>query len=132
MNDAPEMGDANAESATVPAANTPSQDTGPRMVLGEEEISDVSLATFYVFDKENESELSQNLILAKGWRLRLRPRRRLRGPRRWLRLRPRQLPRLRWRVWNLLAMVAGLRPVDLRLLLAGKISADRRPGSSSK
>jgi hypothetical protein len=45
------------------AANVPSQDTGPRVTLGEEEISDVSLATFYVFDKENESELDQDLIL---------------------------------------------------------------------
>ena len=38
-----------------PAADLPSQNTSPRqeIFLGEEEISDVSLATFYVFDKEN-------------------------------------------------------------------------------
>jgi hypothetical protein len=57
---------AGGASATPPAADLPSQDTGPRITLGEEEISDVSLATFYVFDKENESELDQDLILAKG------------------------------------------------------------------
>jgi hypothetical protein len=57
---------ASGASATVAIADLSSQDTGPRMILGEEEISDVSLATFYVFDKENESELGQNLILARG------------------------------------------------------------------
>jgi hypothetical protein len=36
------------------------------ITLGEEEISDVSLATFYVFDKENESQLGQPLRLAAG------------------------------------------------------------------
>jgi hypothetical protein len=38
-----------------PATDTASQDSAARheIVLGEEEISDVSLATFYVFDKEN-------------------------------------------------------------------------------
>jgi hypothetical protein len=54
---------AGGASATPPAANVPSQDTGPRITLGEEEISDVSLATFYVFDKENESQLDQDLII---------------------------------------------------------------------
>ena len=41
--------------ATAPTEHTPPQDTTPRPVvtLGEEEISDVNLATFYVFDKEN-------------------------------------------------------------------------------
>src|SRR5262245_33429552 len=57
---------AGGASAIPLAANVPSQDTGPRFTLGEEEISDVSLATFYVFDKENESQLEQGLILAKG------------------------------------------------------------------
>jgi hypothetical protein len=39
--------------ATAPTEHTPPQDTTPRPVvtLGEEEISDVNLATFYVFDK---------------------------------------------------------------------------------
>ena len=38
-----------------PAADIPTQNTGVShdITLGEEEISDVSLATFYVFDKEN-------------------------------------------------------------------------------
>ena len=55
-------------SATMPIANVPSQDNAPlpEIALYEEEISDVSLATFYVFDKENESELDQDLILAKA------------------------------------------------------------------
>jgi hypothetical protein len=57
---------AGGASATPPAAHLPSQDAGSRITLGEEEISDVSLATFYVFDKENESELDQDLILAKA------------------------------------------------------------------
>ena len=55
-----------ASAATAPTANVPSQDTAPRPVitLFEEEISDVSLGTFYVFDKENESQLGQGLQLA--------------------------------------------------------------------
>jgi hypothetical protein len=38
-----------------PAANMPTQANAPshEITLGEEEISDVSLGTFYVFDKEN-------------------------------------------------------------------------------
>ena len=59
-------------SATALQATAPSQDTGPRPVitLGEEEISDVSLATFYVFDKENTgaSQVGQNVQLAAGCR----------------------------------------------------------------
>ena len=57
---------AGGTSATAPTSNVSSHDTGPRPVitLGEEEISDVSLATFYVFDKENESQLGQGLQLA--------------------------------------------------------------------
>ena len=57
---------AGGASATAPTANVSSQDTGPRpaITLGEEEISDVSLATFYVFDKENESQFGQGVQLA--------------------------------------------------------------------
>jgi hypothetical protein len=59
-------------SATAPAARLPSQETGPLPVitLGEEEISDVSLATFYVFDKENAgtSQLGPGVQLAAGCR----------------------------------------------------------------
>jgi hypothetical protein len=35
------------------SANTPPPSQGNELFLGEEELSDVSLATFYVFDKEN-------------------------------------------------------------------------------
>jgi hypothetical protein len=49
-------------SATMPVANAPNHDTGTQIILGEEEISDVSLATFYVFDKENASQLDQDLL----------------------------------------------------------------------
>jgi hypothetical protein len=56
---------AGGTSATAPTANVPSQATEPRpeVTLDEEEISDVSLATFYVFDREN-AELGQGLKLA--------------------------------------------------------------------
>jgi hypothetical protein len=45
-------------SASAPTADIPSQNTSPRqeIFLGEEEFSDVSLATFYVFDKENTAK----------------------------------------------------------------------------
>jgi hypothetical protein len=46
-------GGASAATA-VPAADTPSRDTVlPQITLSEEEIADVSLGTFYVFDKEH-------------------------------------------------------------------------------
>src|SRR5216683_1665008 len=46
-------------STSAPTADIPSQNTSPRqeIFLGEEELSDVSLATFYVFDKENTAKL---------------------------------------------------------------------------
>jgi len=53
--------------ANAPAANVPSlQDTSlrPAITLDEEEIADVSLVTFYVFDKENDSRLGQGIRLA--------------------------------------------------------------------
>ncbi len=45
-------------STNGPATDTQSQNTLPRheTFLGEEEISDVSLGTFYVFDKENAAK----------------------------------------------------------------------------
>ncbi len=55
-----------ASASTVPAASIPQSDnTSPnqRFVLGEEEMFDVSLATFYVFDKEN---LGGGVQLARG------------------------------------------------------------------
>jgi hypothetical protein len=57
---------AGGASATAPTTNVPPQDTAPGIVLVEEEISDVSLATFYVFDKESESPLRRGLRLAAG------------------------------------------------------------------
>src|SRR5271168_2589502 len=45
-----------------------SQSQSHELLLGEEEIFDVSLATFYIYDKENAgpSALPQNLKLARG------------------------------------------------------------------
>ena len=54
-----------AASATAPTTNVPSQDNGRRLLLGEEEFSDVSLATFHVFDRENPP-LSQGIKVARG------------------------------------------------------------------
>ena len=42
-----------ASASIGPAGDIPTKNTAPVFTLGEEEISDVSLATFYVFDKEN-------------------------------------------------------------------------------
>jgi hypothetical protein len=56
-----------ASGATVgPAGDTPTENTAPVITLGEEEISDVSLATFYVFDNENAGARRPGLQLAKG------------------------------------------------------------------
>ena len=51
-----------------PAANMPMQATAPshEIILGEEEISDVSLATFYVFDKETAELARPELQLVAG------------------------------------------------------------------
>lgn len=46
------MGGASA-AIVGPAEDIPTDNTAPVITLGEEEISDVSLATFFVFDKEN-------------------------------------------------------------------------------
>lgn len=54
-----------AASATAPATNVPTQDNARRLILTEEEISDVSLATFQVFDRENPS-LSDGIRVARG------------------------------------------------------------------
>jgi hypothetical protein len=57
-------------STSEASANTPptSQSQNQELFLGEEEIFDVSLSTFYVFDKENggASPLAQHLKLARG------------------------------------------------------------------
>jgi hypothetical protein len=60
-----------ASAATAyPTANLPSQGIAPshEITLGEEEFSDVSLATFFVFDKETAGapELGANVQLARG------------------------------------------------------------------
>jgi len=56
------------------AASTPSVDgqrsldflKNPNIILGDEEISDVSLSTFYVFDKENAANLQLGERVARG------------------------------------------------------------------
>ena len=56
-------------SASAPTADIPSQNTSARqeIFLSEEELSDVSLATFYVFDKENTAKPQAGQQLA-WWR----------------------------------------------------------------
>lgn len=55
-----------ASAAARPEANLPSWGTGPlhEITLGEEEISDVSLATFYVFDEASRQSLKGDIQLA--------------------------------------------------------------------
>jgi hypothetical protein len=55
-------------STSEASANTSPPSQKHEIILGEEEISDVSLATFHVFDKENAgpSRLFQKLRLAAG------------------------------------------------------------------
>ena len=55
-----------ASASTMPTADIPQSDnTSPnqRFVLGEEEMADISLATFHLFDKEN---LGRGVQLARG------------------------------------------------------------------
>jgi hypothetical protein len=63
---------ASGASAEAPV-NTSTPNTGVThpVLLGEEEISDVSLATFYVFDKENAGSLKPGLRLQRWLRRRL-------------------------------------------------------------
>jgi hypothetical protein len=56
-------GASGAPAADMPARNTP---VSHEFILAEEEISDVSLATFYVFDKENAGALRPGVQLARG------------------------------------------------------------------
>ena len=70
---------ASGASAKAPAdTSLPNTGMSRQVFLGEEEITDVSLATFYVFDKESAGSLKPGVQLARGgwwwWRLRLRPR----------------------------------------------------------
>jgi hypothetical protein len=58
-----------AAAATVPANDATQTNYSPnhQIMLGEEEIADVSLATFYVFDKENTAAVKDgNVQLARG------------------------------------------------------------------
>src|ERR1700758_2035624 len=61
-----------ASAAVAPTADTAPKGTAltPVTVLGEEEIADVSLGTFYVFDKElgGTSHLGEGMRLAAGCR----------------------------------------------------------------
>src|SRR5215470_12025309 len=57
-------GGALAATSGAPEADLPTQKTAPNheIILGEEELSDVSLSTFYVFDKENaKSQLGEKV-----------------------------------------------------------------------
>jgi hypothetical protein len=57
-----------ASAAIKPAADMPTPKTGMshEITLCEEEISDVSLATFYVFDNENAGTFRRRIKLAQG------------------------------------------------------------------
>jgi len=58
-----------ASASVVPTADTPQTPNmapGHEITLGEEEIYDVSLATFYVFDKENTGTLRGLVHEARG------------------------------------------------------------------
>jgi hypothetical protein len=59
---------ASGAAAQAPVVDTSSPNAGVSypVLLGEEEISDVSLATFYVFDKENAASLKPGVQLARG------------------------------------------------------------------
>ena len=59
-----------SEAGVGPAGDTPTENTAPLVIL-EEEISDVSLYTFYVFDKENAGA---HPVLQLAQRTRSRPR----------------------------------------------------------
>lgn len=55
-----------ASASTMPTADIPQSDNTPpnqRFVLGEEEMADVSLATFHLFDREN---VGSGVQLARG------------------------------------------------------------------
>jgi hypothetical protein len=61
---------ASAAAVVGPESNVPFNDavTGPGITLTEEEISDVSLRTFYVFDKENAGTPKLGEQYARGCR----------------------------------------------------------------
>ena len=55
-----------AVAPTTDAAKSPALGLGHEFTLGEEEIADVSLATFYVFDKENAAAAKGGVQEARG------------------------------------------------------------------
>ena len=55
-----------AVAPTTDTAKTPIAGLGHGFTLGEEEIADVSLATFYVFDKENAAAAKSGVQEARG------------------------------------------------------------------
>jgi len=60
---------ASAATGGAPLADLPTQKTAPthEIILGEEELSDVSLSTFYVFDKESaKREVGQQVAWWRG------------------------------------------------------------------
>ena len=62
-------GGASAATSAVSVADLPPQTTTPNheIILGEEELSDVSLSTFYVFDKEStKPQLDQKVAWWRG------------------------------------------------------------------
>jgi hypothetical protein len=62
-------GGAFAATSAAPVADLPTQKTAPNheIILGEEELSDVSLSTFYVFDKESaKSQLGDKVAAERA------------------------------------------------------------------
>src|SRR6516225_676478 len=58
-----------ASASTMPTADLPQSDNNwsqQRSVLDEEEMADVSLATFHLFDKENISGAQQVAVIVRG------------------------------------------------------------------
>jgi hypothetical protein len=56
-----------AAAPAVPAADTPAWGpTPPQITLSEEEVADVSLGTFYVFDREDTPRLGERVARACG------------------------------------------------------------------
>ena len=53
-------------SADAPATDIPSQDSAKSVYLAEQEVFDVSLGTFYVFDKENDYGPHVRLAAGRG------------------------------------------------------------------
>jgi hypothetical protein len=59
-----------ASAAMAPVADLPTQKTVPghEIILGEEELSDVSLSTFYVFDRESAKPQLGDKVAWRGCR----------------------------------------------------------------